>query len=60
MDPKFHKQVNDRIIGGDEVEPYSVPFQVSFQTSDGSHVCGGSVLSKVRFIVITTGGTLAL
>jgi hypothetical protein len=29
MDPKFRKPVDERIIGGDEVTPYSLPFQVS-------------------------------
>ena len=30
MDPKFRKHVNERIIGGDEVEPHSIPFQVIY------------------------------
>ena len=28
MDPKFRKHVNDRIIGGHDVDPNSIPFQV--------------------------------
>ncbi|QQP37851.1 Trypsin-1 [Caligus rogercresseyi] len=35
-----------RIVGGEEVEPNSIPFQVSFQTKGNFHFCGGSVMDK--------------
>ncbi|QQP37819.1 Trypsin-1 [Caligus rogercresseyi] len=35
-----------RIVGGEEVEPNSIPFQVSFQSKNNFHFCGGSVLDK--------------
>jgi len=34
-----------RIVGGDEVKPYSRPYQVSVQSSSGSHFCGGSLIA---------------
>nr|CAH61460.1 trypsin [Lepeophtheirus salmonis] len=39
-----------RIVGGDEVEPNSIPFQISFQTITGFHFCGGSVMDKDTII----------
>jgi secreted trypsin-like serine protease len=50
MDPKFRKPVDERIIGGEEVEPNSIPYQVSFQTTGGFHFCGGSVLDENTII----------
>jgi len=50
MDPKFRKPVDERIIGGDEVTPYSLPFQISFQTTSGFHFCGGSVYDENTII----------
>merc|ERR1719323_62555 len=40
------------IVGGDEAEPHSIPWQVSLRQTDGSdwHFCGGSVLGP-RHIV---------
>ncbi|XP_068589306.1 trypsin I-P1-like [Cebidichthys violaceus] len=33
-----------RIIGGQEVEPYSIKYQASLQTSAGQHYCGGTLV----------------
>lgn len=33
-----------RIVGGDESKPYSRPYQVSIQSTSGSHFCGGSII----------------
>nr|ACO13179.1 Anionic trypsin-1 precursor [Lepeophtheirus salmonis] len=35
-----------KIVGGTEVSPHSVPFQLSLQTRSGSHFCGASLLDK--------------
>lgn len=35
-----------RIVGGEEVKPYSRPYQASIQGLDGSHFCGGSIVGK--------------
>nr|ACO11627.1 Trypsin precursor [Caligus rogercresseyi] len=35
-----------RIYGGEEVEPNSVPFQISLHQKPGFHFCGGSILDK--------------
>ncbi|XP_040570357.1 trypsin-1 [Lepeophtheirus salmonis] len=35
-----------RIVGGEEAEPNSIPFQISFQTTGDFHFCGGSVMDK--------------
>jgi len=50
MDSKFRKNVDERIIGGYEVKPNSIPFQVSFQTSGSFHFCGGSVFDANTII----------
>jgi secreted trypsin-like serine protease len=34
-----------RIVGGEEVTPYSRPYQVSIQSTTGSHFCGGSIIA---------------
>ncbi|XP_040582648.1 trypsin-1-like [Lepeophtheirus salmonis] len=39
-----------RIIGGDEVEPNSIPFQISLQSITEFHLCGGSVIDKDTII----------
>jgi len=43
---------NSWIVGGEEAEPHSIPFQVSLRQNDGSdwHFCGGSVVGP-RHIV---------
>jgi secreted trypsin-like serine protease len=33
-----------RIVGGEESKPYSRPYQVSIQSTSGSHFCGGSII----------------
>ena len=33
-----------RIVGGEESVPHSRPYQVSLQSTDGSHFCGGSLI----------------
>ena len=33
-----------RIVGGEETKPYSRPYQVSIQSTSGSHFCGGSII----------------
>ncbi|KAM4570667.1 trypsin-3 [Fundulus diaphanus] len=35
-----------RIIGGQEVKPYSIKYQASLQTEDGDHYCGGTLVDK--------------
>jgi len=35
-----------RIVGGDETKPYSRPYQVSVQSTSGSHFCGGSIIAE--------------
>ncbi|MBL4909712.1 MAG: serine protease [Alteromonadaceae bacterium] len=34
-----------RIVGGTEVTPHSLPYQVSIQSTSGSHFCGGSIIA---------------
>ena len=34
-----------RIVGGKEVTPHSLPYQVSIQSTSGSHFCGGSIIA---------------
>ncbi|MEQ2243745.1 hypothetical protein ILYODFUR_010039, partial [Ilyodon furcidens] len=35
-----------RIIGGQEVKPYSIKYQASLQTEKGEHYCGGTLVDK--------------
>ncbi|XP_061590679.1 trypsin I-P1-like [Cololabis saira] len=35
-----------RIIGGQEVEPYSIKYQASLQTENGEHYCGGTLVHR--------------
>ncbi|KAK5622502.1 hypothetical protein CRENBAI_002529 [Crenichthys baileyi] len=35
-----------RIIGGQEVQPYSIKYQASLQTEKGEHYCGGTLVEK--------------
>nr|ACO14916.1 Trypsin-1 [Caligus clemensi] len=44
------KKPNEKIVGGEEVEPNSIPFQISFQTKNGYHFCGGSILDDKTVI----------
>ncbi|KAI8503957.1 Chymotrypsinogen B [Branchiostoma belcheri] len=37
---------SERIVGGQEANPHSWPWQVSLQTSSGFHYCGGSLLNS--------------
>ncbi len=43
--------VDEKIVGGEEAEPYSIPWQVSwqwdFRNGNAFHFCGGSVYNKV-------------
>ncbi|XP_043935333.1 trypsin-like [Protopterus annectens] len=41
----LHLVADDRIIGGYECIPHSLPWQVSLYSNTGGHVCGGSLLS---------------
>ncbi|XP_069479703.1 ovochymase-2 [Ambystoma mexicanum] len=40
--PRFYSH---RIVGGEEAEPFSWPWQVSLQLAD-SHICGGTIIKK--------------
>ncbi|KAF6733128.1 Trypsin-1 [Oryzias melastigma] len=35
-----------RIIGGQEVQPYSIKYQVSLQTENRNHYCGGTLVDE--------------
>lgn len=35
-----------RIIGGQEVQPYSIKYQVSLQTENRDHYCGGTLVDE--------------
>lgn len=39
------KTTETRIVGGEEVTPHSLPYQVSIQSTTGSHFCGGSIIA---------------
>lgn len=45
---KYQLIPEDKIVGGSEVQPNSLPFQISLQRGDSfgaySHSCGGSIL----------------
>nr|ACO10347.1 Anionic trypsin-1 precursor [Caligus rogercresseyi] len=42
---------NSKIVGGEEVEPNSIPYQISFQRArDGFAFCGGSILDETTVI----------
>ena len=40
------KNLNQRVVEGEEAEPYSIPYQVSIQANPESHFCGGSVINE--------------
>ena len=37
---------NTKIVGGEEAPAHSLPYQVSLQSLDGSHFCGGSIIAE--------------
>ncbi|XP_028265617.1 anionic trypsin-2-like [Parambassis ranga] len=37
---------DNRIIGGHEVQKYSLPYQASVQTNTGTHYCGGTLVHE--------------
>ena len=50
--PQFRRsplEDEGRIVGGSEVEPHSIPYQISMQSAAGFHRCGGSVYDRVSF-----------
>ncbi|XP_040575116.1 trypsin epsilon [Lepeophtheirus salmonis] len=49
----YFKNQHSRIIGGQEVEDDSTeyPYQVSFQSKLGDHICGGAILDE-RIIIL--------
>uniref|UniRef100_A0A3B5PWG8 trypsin n=1 Tax=Xiphophorus maculatus TaxID=8083 RepID=A0A3B5PWG8_XIPMA len=42
----YNKALDSRIIGGQEVQPYSIKYQASLQTEKGEHYCGGTLVDK--------------
>jgi len=48
----FSHANDDKIVGGEEAEPHSIPFQVSLRQKDADdwHFCGGSVLDETHII----------
>jgi len=48
--PKFQAQKNPRIVGGEEAEVGSIPYQISFQGTFGGHFCGGIVYDENHII----------
>lgn len=43
----------DKIVGGTEVTPNSLPFQISLQRKSGNtyaHMCGGSILDETTIL----------
>jgi len=42
----INRRLDHKIVGGEEAQPYSIPFQVSFQTQSGFHFCGGAVIRE--------------
>ena len=46
-DPLFRPRGGlQRIVGGEEANPHSWPWQISLGYGSSSHFCGGSVLSQ--------------
>ncbi|XP_015246525.1 PREDICTED: trypsin I-P1-like [Cyprinodon variegatus] len=43
---EFLGALGARIIGGQEVQPYSIKYQASLQTETGQHYCGGTLVDK--------------
>lgn len=48
LEPK--PQLNGRIVGGFEIDITSAPWQVSLQSTNRRHFCGGSIISS-KFIL---------
>ncbi|XP_043977318.1 trypsin I-P1-like [Gambusia affinis] len=47
LSSKVYSQILDsRIIGGQEVQRYSIKYQASLQTEKGEHYCGGTLVDK--------------
>ncbi|ETN67727.1 serine-type enodpeptidase [Anopheles darlingi] len=46
MDDPMYKQWKGRIVGGRYAQDGDFPYQASFRTLEGMHICGGSVLNQ--------------
>ena len=50
--PEFRYPIwedDSKIVGGEEVEPYSIPYQVSIKDDvTGYHFCGGVIYDEAR------------
>jgi len=42
----FRNLSGGKIVGGEEAEPHSIPYQISFQYDSGFHFCGGAVVRE--------------
>ena len=41
---------DERIVGGEAAERGQFPYQISFQSSGGSHFCGGAIYDETTVI----------
>ena len=48
------KNLQSRIVDGEEVEPHSIPYQVSIQNINGFVFCGGSVVREDAILTAAT------
>uniref|UniRef100_A0A4Y0BQB4 Peptidase S1 domain-containing protein n=1 Tax=Anopheles funestus TaxID=62324 RepID=A0A4Y0BQB4_ANOFN len=53
----LYQQWKGRIVGGTYARDGDFPYQASFRTADGTHICGGAVLNQQW--VITAGSCMA-
>ncbi|XP_053661097.1 chymotrypsin-2-like [Anopheles marshallii] len=53
----LYQQWRGRIVGGSYARDGDFPYQASFRTGDGMHICGGAVLNQQW--VITAGSCMA-